>query len=41
MKKKSSLVRRARAVCADLAEIRSLAVAPDARGHGYQVGDRL
>ena len=26
---------------ADLAEIRSLAVAPDARGHGYNVGDRL
>jgi amino-acid N-acetyltransferase len=26
---------------ADLAEIRSLAVAPDARGHGYSVGDRL
>jgi N-acetylglutamate synthase-like GNAT family acetyltransferase len=26
---------------ADLAEIRSLAVAPDARGHGYHVGDRL
>src|SRR5229473_4754298 len=25
----------------DLAEIRSLAVAPDARGHGYSVGDRL
>jgi len=25
----------------DLAEIRSLAVAPDARGHGYNVGDRL
>ena len=26
---------------ADLAEIRSLAVAPDARGHGRNVGDRL
>jgi N-acetylglutamate synthase-like GNAT family acetyltransferase len=26
---------------ADLAEIRSLAVAPDARGHGYNIGDRL
>ncbi len=26
---------------ADLAEVRSLAVAPDARGHGYNVGDRL
>src|ERR1700756_3364229 len=26
---------------ADLSEIRSLAVAPDARGHGYNVGDRL
>ena len=26
---------------ADLAEIRSLAVVPDARGHGYNVGDRL
>ncbi len=26
---------------ADLAEIRSLAVAPQARGHGYGVGDRL
>jgi amino-acid N-acetyltransferase len=25
----------------DLAEIRSLAVAPDARGHGFNVGDRL
>jgi N-acetylglutamate synthase-like GNAT family acetyltransferase len=25
----------------DLSEIRSLAVAPDARGHGYNVGDRL
>jgi amino-acid N-acetyltransferase len=26
---------------AELAEIRSLAVAPDARGHGHHVGDRL
>jgi N-acetylglutamate synthase-like GNAT family acetyltransferase len=26
---------------ADLAEIRSLAVAPEARGHGYNVGDQL
>jgi amino-acid N-acetyltransferase len=26
---------------ADLAEIRSLAVAPEARGHGFNVGDRL
>ena len=26
---------------ADLAELRSLAVAPDVRGHGYKVGDRL
>ncbi len=26
---------------ADLAEIRSLAVAPEARGHGHNVGDRL
>jgi N-acetylglutamate synthase-like GNAT family acetyltransferase len=25
----------------DLSEIRSLAVSPDARGHGYSVGDRL
>src|SRR5580658_1935517 len=25
----------------DLAEIRSLAVAPDARGHGFNMGDRL
>src|SRR5271154_2355621 len=25
----------------DLAEVRSLAVAPDARGHGLHIGDRL